>query len=407
MKKLNLILIPFHDYKKWISEGFRTRDAHLFEHLKKHKAVGKVLVVNRPISVAEMLWKRCNWKTNIGTVIHEEKDWRLVEVENNIYYIDIFIKDFINVVVEKKAWWNTAFNNEKVIKYINKAVDIINMDNRCLILQSPMSTGVIGKLNEDIVAFDAIDNWLHHPQMCNYKDLLEKNYNLIDKKADVIFTVSESLKSLFTYNRNVNWIANGVEIDYFSEAINNMDKNKNKKATIGYVGKIQERVDFDLVEECLKEFNDNEFIFLGPILAEKKRIDKLKAEYKNIKFLGDIHYSDLPKEMKNIDIAIIPHKVNEFTNSMNPLKLYEYLAAGKQVITTEVAGINGISKYVYESKDNEEFIKNIYKAISLCLTVENLGLKVAADINAEHTWKNKCNQIINLLLEKEDTNNYD
>ena len=29
MKKLNLILIPFHDYKKWISEGFRTRDAHL------------------------------------------------------------------------------------------------------------------------------------------------------------------------------------------------------------------------------------------------------------------------------------------------------------------------------------------------------------------------------------------
>lgn len=395
MKKIDLIIVPFHDYKKWINEGFRTRDAHLFEHFKNDKRINKILVVNRPVSLAEQILKRINWKTNIGEKIYEDDGVCIKEIEKNVYIVDTFVNDLFRVALEGKAWWNSAFRNEKVLNNIQNATEFIGMKDKYLLLQNPMSVGVIGNLNEKKVIFDAIDNWLCHPQMIKNKDMIKSNYEYIDKNADVICTVSDDLKRIFVDNKNINWVSNGVDKEFFAKGISNYGYEKD--ITIGYVGKIQERVDFKLIEECLSVFNMCKFKFVGPILSEKDKIDKIKEKYKNIEFIGDIHYENLPEEMKKIDIAIIPHKVNEFTNSMNPLKLYEYLASGKQVVTTNVAGCEDISKYVYISEDNEEFICNLGNAIDLYKSDIELGEKVYSTLKDEYTWEYKSDRILSLL----------
>ena len=246
-----------------------------------------------------------------------------------------------------------------------------------------------------LFVFDAIDNWLHHPQNKPYFRMLKENYEYINQNADIIFTVSNELTKMFKNRDNVKWISNGVDKGYFEKSTSHYNGNN---ITIGYVGKIQERIDFNLVEKCLEKYKNDNFLFLGPILSCNDNIKKLTAKYKNIKFSGDIHYNNLPDEMKKIDIAIIPHLVNDFTNSMSPLKLFEYLAAGKQVVTTPVAESSKFKDFVYVANNDEEFIDGIKLAKEKYKNIKGLDIDIKKSISDENTWENKADNIINEIV---------
>ncbi len=391
---MNIIMIPFHDYKKWINEGFRTRDAHLCEHFEKDDRVEKVLVINRPVSLAERLLKRNNWKTSGGEVVYCKDNVQISKMSSKVWCIDIFVPDFLKVAIQKKKWWFTSFNYKKVADAINNAVDILDMKDNILLLQNPMAIGAVKNVKTNKFAFDAIDNWMYHPQMKD-KELIKANYQYVEDNADVIFTVSEALADSFSSHPNVKWIPNGVDKQFFSAAVK--EYKKTNKITIGYVGKIQERVDFDLVEKCLVEFEDVKFLFIGPAYSQGKRISELEKKYKNIEFTGDIHYNNLPDHLKDVHIAIIPHKVDEFTNSMNPLKLYEYLAAGKPVVSTKVAGSDDISDYVFISENYDEFTAKLKEVIARLNNGELDSQKIADSIPFECTWQHRSKMVLDSL----------
>lgn len=392
---MDLIIVPFHDYKKWIKEGFRTRDAHLFEHFVKSRDVGKILVVNRPVSPVEMLLKKSSWHINIGEIIEKCWNFQLTRITEKVYCVDFFVPDIFKVLKEKKNWWFSCFNYPQINEVINSCLNVLNMRDAILFLQNPMAIGVAQHVKAKKLVFDAIDNWLVHPQMRQIHNVIEQNYKYVDEHADLIITVSESLLQVFKSNIKKFWVSNGVDIEYFSKAIKKDISCERIK--IGYVGKIQERVDFNLVEKCLIQFPSIDFIFVGPILAQKQDVTKLQKKYHNIFFTGDVHYSSLPKHMQKFDLAIIPHTIDEFTASMNPLKLYEYLAAGKPVITTKVAGVENISNYVYVVNDENDFLRNISNVVNLLKQNLINPQSVIDSINENFTWEYKAKQILELI----------
>lgn len=398
-EKIDLIMIPFHDYKKWITEGFRTRDSHLFEEFKTNKNINNILIINRPVSLPEIILKRHHWKSKIGKKILGSQTWQLNKIDEKVYCLDIFSFSIFKILIQKKKWWNTVFYSKRVLKIINETLEFLNMNNRVLFLENPMAIGVAKNIDKKIFAFDAIDNWLYHPQMSNIKSVINANYKYISNNADIIFTVSQSLyEYFFKSNKNAYWIPNGVDSDRFLISIvKNHEKRKNP--IIGYMGKIQDRVDFDLIEECLKKYPQNEFLVIGPVYSQMDKIRYLKKKYSNILFLGDIHYDKLPAEMKKFDIAIIPHKVDEFTNSMNPLKIYEYLAAGKQIITTKIAGAGEFSKFLYQANNNNEFVALIKKAIKNYNEIDDISDLVVKELKEENMWHYKADMIVNKIID--------
>ena len=63
---MNLFIIPFHDWRKINNEGFRTRDAHLIEHFQKKNNVKRLIIINRPTTKAELLFK--SYKKDINDI---------------------------------------------------------------------------------------------------------------------------------------------------------------------------------------------------------------------------------------------------------------------------------------------------------------------------------------------------
>lgn len=397
MTKIDLIIFPFHDYKKWIEEGFRTRDGHLYQNFKCDSRIGKILVVNRPTSLAEIILKRRKWAIDSKNIVYKDNKSQLCKVEENVYVLDTFLPHLFRVIIERKSWWDTCFRNESIINSINKSINIVGMNVKCALLQTPMAAGIIGKLEEDIIVFDAIDNWLEHPQMNKYEELINRNYQIIKENSNLIFTVSKNLKKLFDNKENVYWIPNGVDKDKFNISIKSNYGNCNSSYIIGYIGKIQDRIDFELVEYCIRSLPEHTFKFYGPILACKDKIKYLQKSYSNIEFLGDVHYDRLPEKIKEFDVCIIPHKVNEFTNSMNPLKLYEYVASGKQVITTNIAGTEDISQYVYIEENYEGFLDGIIRSIANIKNDNSISIKIANSLDDKHIWKSKSDAMINYI----------
>ncbi len=393
---MDLVIFPFQGAKKWASEGWRTRDAHLVEHFQKDPRIGKMLVVERPVSLAEIVVKRQDWRAPGTRAIAEESSRALSQLGDKTYCLDSKLPDFLRVAREKKAWWFSALENPKTIEAIKWAMAKLGIEKPVLLLQNPMSVAVVPHLGHSLLAFDAIDNWLHHPQMKSNHEQVVKSYEFIRECANVITTVSKALADDFSdaHTKSVNWIPNGVDPDFFAPARHAYEGGP---ITVGYMGKIQDRVDFDLVRRCLETYSDISFKFIGPAYSQQDVIDGLKRSYANISFTGDVRYENLPEALQEVDFALIPHKVDEFTASMNPLKLYEYLAAGKPVVSTSVAGVSDISDFVKVAGSPDTFVKFVGEVAAAVRVGCVNPAKVAASIPSECTWEHRAGQIVDCL----------
>jgi len=154
-------------------------------------------------------------------------------------------------------------------------------------------------------------------------------------------------------------------------------------------------------------FEEDEFVevFVDTPIKICEQLD-VKGLYKKVR-AGEIPnftgigspYEDVPLIMSNFDVAIIPFKITPLTKAVNPVKIYEYSAAGKAVVSTalpEVELIKGIDILI--ARTNEEFLKCLRKSILQSNDIERATkLKKWAQ---EQDWSNRVNKFIDILSKK-------
>jgi glycosyltransferase involved in cell wall biosynthesis len=260
----------------------------------------------------------------------------------------------------------------------------------------PLYINYFDDIKADLKIFDAVDDWSWHPVYRKRKHQLLKNYKTINKKADIVFTVSQQLKdSLFRGHKNAFWIPNAIDSKIIETKnkkyqVNKKQKTKNKKLIIGYVGTIQSRVDFKLIRYLAEHHQGKEFMFIGPVWKDAE-IDEVKG-LSNIKFVGRVPYKELPKYLSKFDLGIIPHKVDQFTKSMNPMKFYEYLAFGLPVVSTQK--IVKDKDLLYWAGSYDDFSR----AIEQALTENNQELiKKRQSFAKENSWKRRVEEMMNIV----------
>lgn len=397
--KLDIIIFPFHDWKYYQRNGFCTRDGHLIQHFKKNASVQKMLIIDRPTSVLEMVFKKCWWRVKNGKVIYKKTNICLTCISEKIYVLDFLSFDLFRPFILKRLWWKYIFKQPRIIREINKAIKFLNLENEVLFMWNPFAVGVVGKIGEKIFVYDGMDNWARHPEMRDIHKTHENILQRIKTDADLIFTVSAILENIMKDGRkNVFCIPNGVDSDF-------IDLKKDRKMPndlmniprpiIGYSGSLAQRIDINLIKYLSAELPNVNFVFIGPTLNYKwiKPLFKIN----NIYLLGNKDYSSLTDYLLGFDICIIPHNVGELENDGDPIKLYEYLAAGKPVVTTNIAGVDVFRKIITIAKTKEEFAEGIRKYIQILKRGEDISERLRGSISPDCFWATKADRMVAIM----------
>jgi glycosyltransferase involved in cell wall biosynthesis len=126
------------------------------------------------------------------------------------------------------------------------------------------------------------------------------------------------------------------------------------------VGLLESWVDVDLLVMIARSRPDWQIVLIGRVVAG---IDVLSSQ-PNVRILGPRDYFELPSLMKGLDCMIVPFRVTEMTRHVNPLKMREYLAAGKPVVSTALPEVLRYAHLVRIADADERFVEAIDEEIS-------------------------------------------
>jgi len=400
--KIDLLIFPMHDWKKGERESFRTRDGHLMQEFGRNPRIGKILVVNRPASLPEMLVKRIAWRVrNTSSFKKLGLFSRLSRVNGKTWVLDIFSPQVVHPILLNRDWWHYIFNRRSTTSVIKKALEELNISSPILLLWNPMVTPVIGKFGERLVVFDGIDNWLFHPEISDKRGFIENGYKIIKDRADLIFVNSiPMLEFMADDNSEPVLLNNGVDKDLFwidSHPVPGDMKNISRPV-VGYAGKISKRLDIDLISFLCRELAGVSFVFIGQAI-NKKWIAPL-FRLPNFYYLGDKPYHRLAAYLSGFDIGIIPHHKEKYVIKGDSLKLYEYLAAGKPVVTSQIAGVEKFRDSIHIAAGKDKFLEGIKKYLLLLESGKLSRDRIRNQLPNDCSWDSKADFMLKLITER-------
>ncbi len=160
-----------------------------------------------------------------------------------------------------------------------------------------------------------------------------------------------------------------------------------KQPVLGLLGGSDSNIDPKLLDAIATVFSTSSIVIEGRI--ESKKLIDVAKKHQNIFPVGEKSYSMLPKFLQTYDVCIMPYLKG--ASKSDPQELYDYLSAGKAVVTSHKPFNKKIAKYVYVSKNEEEFISNIKKALKEKGKVQ---VKRRQRFAIHQTWEHRTNKIV-------------
>lgn len=201
------------------------------------------------------------------------------------------------------------------------------------------------------------------------------------RQAQLVITTSETLRETRRqWNPQTHWIPNGADVDHFSKtAVPAPELADVPRPIVGFVGGLSEWVDLDLLAFLARQRPGWSFVLVGPLTVDLASIRCLP----NVRLLGPRAYRDLPAYLAAMDVALIPFKRNDVTFHADPIKAYEYLAAGLPIVATDLPALRRLSHVVHLADSPEGFLAEIDAALARGREWDREERRAEA---ARHSW---------------------
>ncbi len=188
------------------------------------------------------------------------------------------------------------------------------------------------------VVYDWIDDLTVFP---HDRDLLERSHERGLLEATIVASVARRLhEQALTRRPDAIYLPNGVEYERFAGQAAPPSDDRDVEAfraagrpIAGYYGALAEWFDYELLDEAARLRPDWSFLLIGPMYDQSLQ-GRPMLKRGNVRWIGPRDYHLLPGYLSLFDVATIPFRINDITTATSPLKLYEYFAGGKPVVTT-------------------------------------------------------------------------
>ena len=278
-----------------------------------------------------------------GDIWYSKHNWAYELSKNNLVF-------FIN---PPKRWRisNLFKKGIKIIDY-NKNLKIFNYNNKLPFTRYKLffnlNERIIYKtINEYFKQYNNIIFWTFDPYRLINPQKVKKNlsiYFIADKyltkreatlieNSDYIISISKDLTDTLNIT-NALILSHGV-----SESEFEADKEVELSNFILYVGNINYRLNFELIEQLLKTFPQEKFLFIGKL--EKVSDNNFKRifvekKYENLIYHPPVHFKELKNYIAKAKLCLSPMRTDVQGNDINHHKLLQYLAFGKPVLSSKL-----------------------------------------------------------------------
>lgn len=264
------------------------------------------------------------------------------------------------------------------------------VSRRCLaVVQHPYWYEVARTLPASSLIYDCLD---HHEGFGNTGEGIAQLERVLLRGADAVVVTSQGLCDFArAYNADVTLVRNAAEYDFFAAKPDAVFQDGQGRKVIGYYGAIAEWLDVELLIEVARSFSDCLLILVG---ADEVGARQRLAGQPNVLFIGEVKYAELPFYLHGMDVCLLPFRVTPLTLVTNPVKVYEYLSAGKPVVSVALPELCQFGGLVATASTHEEFVRQIEEALSNVDAGLQLQRKNFASMN---TWRHRVDEFDALL----------
>ncbi len=395
MKQHDIILIAA---EPWENYTWRRRHHVAWNLAKNHR----VLFVEPPLTILQPFREvNLNWRhlLNLGRLKYQGRNLYSYSPVR-LLPLSLPGSDFFDYYKRDK---NRTFNA------LNKIVRKLEMKHPILwVYFSSLQYDYYGLFGEKIRVVDWYDKFVPYTGIELLPDQIlsikNREENII-KNSDVIFAVSEKLGRELDYGKSVYVVPHGVDYEGFQkirERENLVKKRveKIKHPILGFIGIMFYKVDFELLNYVAEQRPEWSILLLGRRWlkneTDKELFDELITK-DNIHYLGEIPREELPGYLSQMDICLMPFKKIDFVKYMAPLKLLEYLAAGKPVVAVDRGGKYEFSEFIKVASTKEGFVESIAEALEEERKNGGSLTEARKEIAMQNTWERRVNQMMEII----------
>jgi GT2 family glycosyltransferase/glycosyltransferase involved in cell wall biosynthesis len=245
---------------------------------------------------------------------------------------------------------------------------------------------VVKTLPNSLRVYDCMD---HHEGFGNVAAELVSLEKEMLRASDLVVVTSSWLEQFASgYNRSIAAVRNAVEYEFFSRRPAQAYRDAQGRKIIGYFGAIAEWFDIELMRAIAQAHPDCLVLLVGN--------DTVKAgaqlrDLPNVVFTGEVPYKELPFYLYAFDVCLLPFQVTQLTLATNPVKVYEYLAAGKPVVCVDLPEIAQFRDLVEKASDAADFVAKVGRALADPLRPEAVAARQS--FAAQQTWEHRAEQL--------------
>jgi hypothetical protein len=276
-----------------------------------------------------------------------------------------------------------TFSDRIECAQIRHLARLVGLDRPLLWTQDPHAARLIEGLSGRGLVYDLTDDWEAFEREPGRRVAVRGQIVSLGRRADLVLACSRSLaQDARSWGAVPVYLPNAVDAAVRELAVPDAVAHL-PRPILGYAGTLHSsRLDVDLMSSAALLRPQWSFVLLGPDLLEPADRRRLYTPG-NTHYLGACRHADVADYLAGLDVGLLPNLVTEFTRSLDPLKTYEYLAAGLPVVATPAGIPDELAEHVEIAKTPDEFVAKAQKAID-GNSLERM--RVRRDAVAGQTW---------------------